>query len=59
MEKKMSSLKNDWFEPIDYAPENVIVEVLEEEDVIDKPYFGIDYDSDRFDPDVFSIYADL
>lgn len=58
----MSSLKNmDWYVDIeDYAPDNRIVEVLEEDDnVIDKPYFGVDYDSDRFDSDLFSIYADL
>jgi len=58
----MSSIKlsDDWFEPLEYAPENVICEVLEEdEDVIDKPYFGIDYDSDRFSEDSFSIWADI
>ena len=58
----MSSIKlsDDWFEPLEYAPENVIVEVLEEDDdVIDKPYFGIDYDSDRFDSDTFAIWCDI
>lgn len=61
MENKMSRFNNDdWFEPLEYAPENVICEVLEEDDdTIDKPYFGVNYDSDRFDSDTFSVWADL
>ena len=60
MSRSFSERYNIEFEPLDYAPDNVIVEVLEEdEDVIDKPYFGVDYDSDRFSSDTFSVWADL
>ena len=57
----MSILKTtDWYQDLDeYIEENRIVEVLEEDDdIIDKPYFGVDYDSDRFDSDTFSIWCD-
>ena len=57
----MSILKTtDWYQDLDeYIEENRIVEVLEEDDdIIDKPYFGVDYDSDRFDSDTFSIWSD-
>lgn len=47
------------FEPIEEkTPDNVIVEVLEEDD--DSIEFGsFGYDSDRFDSDTFSVWADL
>ena len=57
----MSILKTtDWYQDLDeYIEENRIVEVLEEDDdIIDKPYFGVDYDPDRFDSDTFSIWSD-
>lgn len=47
----------DWFEEIEYAPENTIVEVLDEDTEENLEVFG--YDSDRFDSDSFSIWADL
>ena len=57
----MSSIKlnDDWFEPLEYAPENVIVEVLEEDedngnDI--RAYRNFDID---FDESGFSIWADL
>ena len=56
----MSSIKlnDDWFEPLEYAPENVICEVLEEEDndsdIIAYRNFDIDFDESSF-----SIWADL
>ena len=50
---------NDWFEPIEeVVKDNVIVEVLEEDDDFDA-FNGIGYDSDRFDSDTFSVWADL
>lgn len=53
-----STLKNmDWFEELEYAPEDKIVEVLEEDSEENLEVFG--YDSDRFDSDSFSIWADL
>ena len=56
----MSSLKNtDWFEEIDYTPENVICEVLEENEYNDSDisaYRNFDID---FDESSFSIWADL
>ena len=57
--KKVSVLdSNDWFEPIDYAPENKIVEVLEEDENNDdiRAYRNFDID---FDESSFSIWADL
>lgn len=49
---------NDWFEPLEYAPDNKIVEVLEaDESDINLKEFG--YDSDRFNTESFSIWADL
>lgn len=54
-----SLLKNtDWFEELDYAPENVIVEVLEEDEDNDdiRTYRNFDID---FDESSFSIWADL
>lgn len=52
----MSRFNNDdWFEPIEEkTPDNVIVEVLEEDDDFDA-YNGIGFDSDRFDSEFFSI----
>jgi len=57
----MSSIKlsNDWFEPLEYAPENVICEVLEEDedngnDIRTYRNFDIDFDESSF-----SIWADL
>lgn len=55
-----SLLKNtDWFEELDYAPENTIVEVLEEDedngnDIRTYRNFDIDFDESSF-----SIWADL
>ena len=55
----MSALKNtDWFEELDYAPENVIVEVLEEEDNDGDISTYRNFDID-FDESSFSIWADL
>jgi hypothetical protein len=65
MEKSMSTaiarikLNDDWFEPLEYAPENVICEVLEEDedngnDI--RAYRNFDID---FDESGFSIWADL
>jgi hypothetical protein len=56
-------LKEDWFEPLDYAPENVICEVLEE-DTDGETYTevfmrDIGYNPDRFDSESFSVWADL
>lgn len=55
----MSSILKDmdWFEEIEYAPENTIVEVLDEDTEENLEVFG--YDSDTFDSDSFSIWADL
>jgi hypothetical protein len=56
---KASLLKDmDWFEEIEYAPENTIVEVLEEDDSgYDLREVG--YNSDITDIESFSIWADL
>ena len=56
----MSSIKlnDDWFEPLEYAPENVIVEVLEEEDNDSDISTYRNFDID-FDESSFSIWADL
>lgn len=63
MEKNMSSLlKNtDWFEELDYAPDNKIVEVLDEDSDTDTEVFlrDIGYNSDTTDIDSFAIWADL
>jgi len=53
------SFSDDWFEPLDYAPDNVIVEVLEEDedngnDIRTYRNFDIDFDESSF-----SIWADL
>ena len=60
MENIMSSIKlnDDWFEPLEYAPENVIVEVLEEEDNDSDISTYRNFDID-FDESSFSIWADL
>ena len=60
MENIMSSIKlsNDWFEPLEYAPENVICEVLEEEDNDSDISAYRNFDID-FDESSFSIWADL
>lgn len=48
----------DWFEEIEYAPENTIVEVLDEDDSgYDLREVG--YNSDITDIESFSIWADL
>lgn len=62
MEKNMSSLlKNtDWFEELDYAPDNKIVEVLEETTEDTEVFLrDIGYNSDTTDIDSFAIWADL
>jgi hypothetical protein len=58
-DKSSIKLNDDWFEPLEYAPENVIVEVLEEDedngnDI--RAYRNFDID---FDESGFSIWADL
>ena len=60
MENIMSSIKlnDDWFEPLEYAPENVICEVLEEEDNDSDISAYRNFDID-FDESSFSIWADL
>jgi hypothetical protein len=57
----MSSVLNqmDWFEELEYAPENTIVEVLEEDedngnDIRTYRNFDIDFDESQF-----SVWADL
>jgi hypothetical protein len=66
MENTMSTaiasikLKEDWFEPLEYAPENVIVEVLEEDTDNTEVFMrDIGYSSDTTDIESFSIWADL
>ena len=57
--KSFSERYNIEFEPLDYAPDNVIVEVLEEdEDNVNdiRTYRNFDID---FDESGFSIWADL
>ena len=58
-ETKSVLTNTDWFEEIDYAPENVICEVLEENEYNDSDisaYRNFDID---FDESSFSIWADL
>ena len=59
--QRKSALDNmDWFEPIEYAPDNKIVEVLEEttEDT-DMFLKHIGYNSDTTDMENFSIWCDI
>lgn len=54
-----SIIKNmDWFEELEYAPENTIVEVLEEDDS-EYDLREVGYNSDTTDIDSFAIWADL
>ena len=57
-ETKSVLTNTDWFEEIDYAPENKIVEVLEEDDYNDDIRTYRNFDTD-FDESSFSIWADL
>ena len=57
-ETKSVLTNTDWFEEIDYAPENVICEVLEEEDNDGDISTYRNFDID-FDESSFSIWADL
>lgn len=59
MSRSFSERYNIEFEPLDYAPDNVIVEVLEEDedngnDIRTYRNFDIDFDESSF-----SIWADL
>ena len=59
MSRVNTSFNDDWFEPLEYAPDNVIVEVLEEdEDNVNdiRTYRNFDID---FDESGFSIWADI
>ena len=59
MSSKKSVLNQmDWYQPVEYAPDNQIVETLETiEDTSISEVFG--YDADRFDVDSFAIWCDL
>jgi len=58
MKNKSVLNDSDWFEPLEYAPDNKIVEVLEAE-VSDINLREFGYDADRFNTESFSIWADL
>ena len=59
----MSSIinsKTDWYEDLDTYTENRIVEVLETEDYTDDITLrDIGYNTDTFDSESFSVWADL
>lgn len=54
----MSNNKDDWFVPLEYAPDNKIVDVLEEDEDNDDISTYRNFDID-FDESGFSIWADL